>query len=263
MKIKKYCKEYDIVNYTINNDGSIDVDGDVVLEHIYNDFPIKFRRVSGNFDIYMPHIDDLSFCPEYVGGRFSVRNSIRSESTDDIYYHSKKYIRHCEHQGYDVSYMEYKTTPPKLISLKGGPQYVGGDYIVCCTEIQSLEGAPECVGRFHCDDNEIYSLKYAPKCKILECRNNNLTTIDYEYSLDILNCEHNKIKRIDGITAKCIYCRGNRIDYIGVNDIKEFHCGQLKKYKDLIKRNKGEYNDYIFDITTHNRDLMIEEMLLH
>jgi hypothetical protein len=43
-------KKYDITNYTINPDGSIDVDGDVDL---YNrdltKLPLNFRNISGYF----------------------------------------------------------------------------------------------------------------------------------------------------------------------------------------------------------------------
>jgi hypothetical protein len=49
-KIHKICKEYKIKNYTINDDLSIDVDGDVDLSNkSLIKIPIKFRKVSGNF----------------------------------------------------------------------------------------------------------------------------------------------------------------------------------------------------------------------
>ncbi len=44
------CEKYDIENYTINPDGSIDVDGDVDLNNkgIFK-IPIKFNRINGFF----------------------------------------------------------------------------------------------------------------------------------------------------------------------------------------------------------------------
>jgi hypothetical protein len=49
--IDSICKKYNIKNYTINPDGSVDVDGDV---NLYGDglvkLPLKFGRVSGDFD---------------------------------------------------------------------------------------------------------------------------------------------------------------------------------------------------------------------
>jgi len=58
-EIHEICREYLIKNYTINTDGSIDVDGDFVL---YRDgltkLPIKFNHVSGYF--YCLNISSLN-----------------------------------------------------------------------------------------------------------------------------------------------------------------------------------------------------------
>ena len=45
------CKKYGITNYTINQDGSIDVNGSVNLSREnLTKLPLKFNRVSGYFD---------------------------------------------------------------------------------------------------------------------------------------------------------------------------------------------------------------------
>jgi hypothetical protein len=70
-KIHKICKEYKIKNYTINDDLSIDVDGDVDLSNkSLIKIPIKFRKVSGNFHCYHNSLTSLIGCPEYVGDNF-------------------------------------------------------------------------------------------------------------------------------------------------------------------------------------------------
>ena len=49
--IHEICKRYDIENYTINSDGSIDVDGNVdIQDRKLTKLPLKFRNVSGSFD---------------------------------------------------------------------------------------------------------------------------------------------------------------------------------------------------------------------
>ena len=50
-EIHSICREYEIDDYTINSDGSIDVDGDVDLDHtsLYK-LPLKFNKVKGNFE---------------------------------------------------------------------------------------------------------------------------------------------------------------------------------------------------------------------
>jgi len=43
-EIHSLCKKYDIKNYTINEDGTVDVDGDVYISSNYLDrIPLKFR----------------------------------------------------------------------------------------------------------------------------------------------------------------------------------------------------------------------------
>ena len=75
-EIHNICNEYDIDNYTINPDGSIDVDDNVNLN--YRDLtkiPIKFNKVSGNFDCFRNQLTSLEGCPKEVGGYFSCSNN--------------------------------------------------------------------------------------------------------------------------------------------------------------------------------------------
>ena len=48
--IDEICKKYRIENYTINSDGSIDVDEDVNLHNLgLEKLPLKFNKVNGFF----------------------------------------------------------------------------------------------------------------------------------------------------------------------------------------------------------------------
>jgi len=76
--IKRKCEKYGIKNYTINVDGSIDVDGNV---HLYQrgltKLPLKFNNVSGNFYCYYNKLTTLEGGPQSVGGHFDCnRNKI-------------------------------------------------------------------------------------------------------------------------------------------------------------------------------------------
>lgn len=69
--IHKICKSYEIENYTINPDGSIDVDGDVLpFNRNLFTIPIKFNKVSGNFDCSWNNLISLENSPIEVGGNF-------------------------------------------------------------------------------------------------------------------------------------------------------------------------------------------------
>ena len=70
------CKKYRIGNYTINEDGTIDVDGDV---NLYNkgltELPLKFGKVSGNFSCPNNNLTSLEGSPSSVGGYFHCYNN--------------------------------------------------------------------------------------------------------------------------------------------------------------------------------------------
>jgi len=121
---KSLCKEYGIENYTINSDGSVDVDGDVDLSNKnLTKLPIKFRNVRGYFYCSTNQLTSLEGCPQSVGGAFSCHSN-------------------------------------KLTSLEGCPKSVGGNFYCKDNQLTSLEGGPQSVGGdFDCGDNKLTSLK--------------------------------------------------------------------------------------------------------
>ena len=111
-KISIICEKYGIENYTINRDGSIDVDGNVFLgsiPHLVFKFlrklPLKFNRVSGDFyinenklttlegspksvsgDFYCFDnlLTSLEGCPATIGGSFSCHSNNKQFSKEDV-----------------------------------------------------------------------------------------------------------------------------------------------------------------------------------
>ena len=79
-EIHVICKKYNIQNYSINLDGSIDVDGNVVISdivlgnvkspNIIEKMPLKFNMVSGDFYCNWNKLTTLENSPGYVGGNF-------------------------------------------------------------------------------------------------------------------------------------------------------------------------------------------------
>ena len=50
--ISLICKKYGITNYTINGDGSIDVNGNVnLIGYGLTELPLRFNRVGGFLDV--------------------------------------------------------------------------------------------------------------------------------------------------------------------------------------------------------------------
>ena len=119
MTIDEICGKYEIENYTINNDGSIDVDGDVYLyEKGLTELPLTFNKVSGNFNCSINQLTRLKGSPRWVGGWFS-----------------------CSHND--------------LTSLEFSPDYVADDFSCRGNELTDLVGSPKEVGGdFNCDNNK-------------------------------------------------------------------------------------------------------------
>jgi len=126
LKIHLICKGYRIKNYIINEDGSIDVNGDVnLIGKRLKRLPLKFRNVSGNFDCSKNRLVSLEGSPEFVGGAF---------------------------------FCNYNN----LTSLKGGPKKVYNIFNCSYNNIITFEGAPDYlkVNResFMCYSNPIYNI---------------------------------------------------------------------------------------------------------
>ena len=118
-EIELICKEYNIRNYTINDDGSIDVDGDVNLSgRKLTKLPLKFRNLSGDFDCYDNQLTTLSGSPKSVGGYF---------------------------------YCTYN----QLTTLEGSPKSVKGSFYCNNNQLTTLEGSPQVEGNFYCSDNKL------------------------------------------------------------------------------------------------------------
>jgi len=130
-KIDSICKKCDIENYTINEDGSIDVDGSVDLGDLkLTKLPLVFRKVNGYFNCADNKLITLEGCPIEVRNSFSCSDNklITLEGCPSIidgYFH-------CDNN--------------KLESLEGGPIEVGDDYLCFNNKLKTLKGGPIKVG---------------------------------------------------------------------------------------------------------------------
>lgn len=123
--VKTLCEKYNIENYTINADGSIDVDGDVMFEDI-EEIPIKFNRVNGDFYIDDNDLKSLKNSPIYVSGDFTCTN--------------------CQ-----------------LDSLEYSPMYVGGRFVCSFNKLENLSGANGEYGSFIAMFNKLLTLDFGGK----------------------------------------------------------------------------------------------------
>ena len=126
--IDSICSEYGINDYTINPDGSIDVDGSVILSsELLTIIPLKFGTVTRDFDCDRNQLTSLEGSPKKVGGYFDCHNN-------------------------------------QLTSLVGCPEVIGGDFDCSRNELKSLVGCPEIIGdNFYCRENQITDFRGVPE----------------------------------------------------------------------------------------------------
>lgn len=148
-RIHIICEKYGIVNYTINTDRSIDVDGDVNLKNRnLSKIPLNFRKVSGNFNISGNRLKSLEGCPDEIGGYFHVK------------YNPIKNLDNCPKKVGSAFILE----GTELTSLIGCPRVVNGNFYISSPYLTSLEGCPEEIfGSFYCCRTAITDFKYCPK----------------------------------------------------------------------------------------------------
>jgi hypothetical protein len=150
--INSICSRYGIKYYTINSDGSIDVDGNVDLRgegfwdffgsHInygerhnwtLDEFPLKFGIVSGDFDCRYNRLKSLFGCPVEVGGNFYISDN-KLESLE----------------GCPEEVDRFLAGGNFFKNLVGGPRIVRGDFNVGNNNnLVSLSGGPIKVGGYY------------------------------------------------------------------------------------------------------------------
>ena len=111
--ISLICEKYGITNYTINDDGSIDVDGNVYLYgKRLTELPLIFNKVTGYFDCGFNLLTTLKGSPKWVGGWFNCDDN-------------------------------------QLSSLEFSPEYVGGWFSCQYNNLTDNYCDTEIVGGFH------------------------------------------------------------------------------------------------------------------
>ena len=153
--IEEWLKKYNIKNYKINKDNTIDADMDVSLfQYPESELPsyIQFRKVVGRFSVSDSELKTLKGSPNGICGYFDCSGCTHLTSLEGAPRETVK--------AFDCSNCN------SLTSLKGAPKKVGGSfYCNKCTSLTSLEGAPKKVGgSFYCREcTSLTSLEGAPK----------------------------------------------------------------------------------------------------
>ena len=135
----KLLKKYVYGTYTINDDGSIDVNGDVLIGNKeLTKIPFNFRNVSRSFYCYNNQLTSLEGAPNNVSGGF-----------------------YCDHN--------------QLITLDGAPKTVGGNFVCYDNPNLSYSELFKIVDKVK--GNIYYSSRYLPEDKDKIRRDRDVKTV--------------------------------------------------------------------------------------
>jgi hypothetical protein len=193
-EVIEVCEKYEIYNYIINDDLSINVEGDVDLNIDIDEdiglqniklkyLPVVFNYVKGSFYCQDNELISLEGSPRDVG----------------IFDCSKNKLKTLEGGPVDVRGF-FSCDDNNLKTLNGSPSNVSRWFSCSNNNLKTLEGSPNVVnGEFVCHNNELESLKGITK---------NIT--------DRLYINHNNIKSLDYFptTTSIIFTQGNPIDVL-------------------------------------------------
>ena len=230
-EIKDICDKYYIKNYTINDDGTVDVDDGVNLaRRRFTEFPIRFGSVSGDFNANDNQLTTLEGSPHTVGGGFNVGGN-------------------------------------KLTNLEGAPQSVGKYFYIMNNQLTSLVGCPQEIdGSFSCSNNSLTGLEGCPQivgeyfscseCKLTSCEGGPKSVgVNYYF-------QHNDLTNLDGLDTEIganaksmgdggFFCSENPVGSIVPNIIKNDYIKWFKSLKivkgDVVDLKRLKYLKSLFD----------------
>ena len=121
-EIEAICEKYYIKNYNINNDGSIDVNGNVLLwNRKLTKLPLKFRNVYGDFKCVSNKLISLEGAPQYVGSDFNCSGN-------------------------------------QLTSLEGAPKKVYGSFWCDSNNLKNIDYLPKTYKKLNIKGNPIFKI---------------------------------------------------------------------------------------------------------
>jgi hypothetical protein len=145
--------------YTINPDGSYDVIGNVILSmrniSQLSQLPIKFNKVSGNFDCSYNMLTSLDGSPKEVSGYF------------DCSYNSLTNLEGCP-----KSIRNLNCSYNKLITFVGTPKLLLNNFYCDNNNITDFKGFNCEIISFDCIDNPMYEIyELCPTKKFIDALN--------------------------------------------------------------------------------------------
>ena len=143
--IEAILKDLDIQDYTIQENGTVDVASSVDISFMdLEKIPLSFGRIRGDFNCSNNRLKSLAGAPHSVGISFFCHNNL-------------------------------------LTSLEHGPHQLGKSFICKGNRLITLNGAPDTInGSFDCSENHLVSLAAGPVMVngTYDCSHNRLSDLE-------------------------------------------------------------------------------------
>tara|TARA_X000000368_G_scaffold416055_1_gene409102 strand:+ start:67 stop:675 length:609 start_codon:yes stop_codon:yes gene_type:complete len=196
-EIVSFCEIHGISNYTIKDDGTVDVDGSVYLDYCkLTELPLKFGTVTGWFNCSRNLLTSLEGSPKVVFGTFTCNNN-------------------------------------QLTSLEGGPENVGFKFICSNNQLTTLKGCPKSIGRdFICHENRLVDIDFIPDSikRKFQIHGNPISSIFNEANMDFLKAfKTYKIIKDGVLNLKRLKYLSESFDLdINLNEIEKYYLIKVK-----------------------------------
>ena len=134
VQIEKWLKEHNVKNFTINDDLTIDVNGDLFIEEDLPEF-INFNKVHSDCTCWNSHVTTLRGAPKIVGEHFTCRRT-------------------------------------SIETLEGCPVEIGGEFeVVDNKKLKNIDNLPQKVGyitKFYSNSKRVNNSTYQKLCDITQ-----------------------------------------------------------------------------------------------
>ncbi len=150
-EIRDICRKYDIKRYNINQDGTIDIEGGLVISDNYiTEIPIKINKVDGLIYLsYCENLTTLKNIPEFVGGSFELRDNPNLKRIDYFPTEIKAHINISYNNLTELNniqlevYENFNCKSNNITTLKGFPMIVNGTLYLDNNPISIIDSSIE------------------------------------------------------------------------------------------------------------------------
>jgi hypothetical protein len=130
IRIQAWLDGMNIKNYTINDDSTVNINGDLNLfGHELTNIPIHFKEITGTVDLGNNQLTELPLLPKEIKSLGVDANKLEN-------------LLGCP----EIIHNHFDCSSNNLISLKGGPEKVYGSYEAHDNMIEFYQNVPKYIG---------------------------------------------------------------------------------------------------------------------